>query len=80
MRRAFKFRAYQTRPQEGRRQVVFVNPAGTSIECHRCGRQCARPRQQTVICPVHGKIDANLNAARNIATRAGLGSGQAPAA
>jgi putative transposase len=62
------------------RRVVFVNPAGTSIECHRCGRGCARPRQDTVICPVHGKMDADLNGARNIATRAGLGSGQAPAA
>ena len=62
------------------RRVVFVNPAGTSIECHQCGRQCTRPRQDTVICPTHGKIDADVNAARNIATRAGLGSGQASAA
>jgi putative transposase len=62
------------------RRVVFVNPAGTSITCHICGRECTRPRQDTVICPVHGTIDADLNGARNIATRAGLGSGQAPAA
>ncbi len=62
------------------RRVVFVNPAGTSITCHLCGRECTRPRQDTVICPGHGKIDADLNGARNIATRAGLGSGQAPAA
>jgi putative transposase len=63
------------------RRVVFVNPAGTSIECHRCGRTCTRPQQDTVICPVHGKIDADVNGARNVATRAGLGSGQAaPAA
>ena len=59
------------------RRVVFVNPASTSIECHRCGRRCARPRQDTVICPRHGKMDADLNGARNIAARAGLGSGQA---
>lgn len=64
--------------EEAGRRVVFVNPAGTSTRCHRCGRRCARPRQDTVICPVHGKIDADLNGARNIATRAGLGSGQAP--
>jgi hypothetical protein len=32
------------------------------------------------IMPDHGHIDAGLNAARNFATRAGLGSGQAPAA
>jgi putative transposase len=62
------------------RRVVFVNPAGTSIECHHCGRKCTRPRQDTVICPAHGRMDADVNAARNIAARAGLGSGQAPAA
>jgi putative transposase len=63
------------------RRVVFVNPAGTSTHCHRCGRQCTRPRQDTVICTTHGTIDADTNAALNIATRAGLGSGHAaPAA
>jgi putative transposase len=62
------------------RRVVFVNPAGTSITCHLCGQECTRPRQDTVICPAHGTIDADVNGARNIATRAGLGSGQASAA
>src|SRR5690348_5796877 len=62
------------------RRVVSVNPARTSIECHQCGRECTRPRQDTVICPSHSEMDADLNGARNIATRAGLGSGQAPAA
>ena len=62
------------------RRVVFVNPAGTSITCHICGRECTRPRRDTVTCPTHGKIDADINGARNIAARAGLGSGQAPAA
>jgi putative transposase len=62
------------------RRVVLVNPASTSIACHACGARCTRPRQDTVICPVHGELDADLNGARNIATRAGLGSGQAPAA
>jgi putative transposase len=62
------------------RRAVFVNPAGTSIDCHQCGRACTRPRRDTVICPTHGKMDADINGARNIATRAGLGSGQAPAA
>jgi len=66
--------------EEAGRRVVFVNPASTSIECHHCGRECTRPRQDIVICPTHGKIDADINGARNIATRAGLGSGQAPAA
>jgi putative transposase len=62
------------------RRVVFVHPASTSINCHACGARCTRPRRDTVICPVHGALDADLNGARNIATRAGLGSGQAPAA
>jgi putative transposase len=66
--------------EEAGRQVVFVNPARTSSQCHRCRRQCTRPQQDTVICAVHGPIDADLNGARNIAARAGLGSGQAPAA
>jgi putative transposase len=62
------------------RRVVFVNPARTSTVCHLCGRGCTRPRQDTVICPMHGTIDADINGARNIAARAGLGSGQALAA
>ena len=62
------------------RRVVLVHPASTSIDCHKCGSRCVRPRQDTVICPVHGDLDADLNAARNIASRAGLGSGQASAA
>jgi putative transposase len=59
------------------RRVIKVNPQGTSITCHRCGARCTRPRQDTVVCPTHGGMDADLNGARNIATRAGLGSGQA---
>jgi putative transposase len=67
--------------EEAGRCAVLVNPAGTSIDCHHCGRRCTRPQQKTIICPVHGKIDADVNGARNIYARAGLGSGQAaPAA
>jgi len=62
------------------RRVVLVHPAHTSIDCHTCGARCARPRQDTVVCPVHGELNADLNGARNIAARAGLGSGQASAA
>jgi putative transposase len=62
------------------RRVVFVNPAWTSIDCHACGARCTRPRQDTVACPTCGEHDADVNGARNIASRAGLGSGQAPAA
>ena len=67
--------------EEAARRVVLVNPAGPSVTCHRCGARCARPRQDTVICPACGPHDADLNGAINIAARAGLGSGQAaPAA
>jgi putative transposase len=63
--------------EEAGRRVVFVNPAGTSIGCHHCGRRCERPRQDIVICCHCGAIDADLNGAINIASRAGLGPGQA---
>jgi putative transposase len=75
----------ETRPGESGRvpaePVMLVNPAGTSITCHRCGARCTRPRQDTVICSACGPMDADINGAINIASRAGLGSGQvAPAA
>jgi putative transposase len=66
--------------EEAERRVVFVDPRHTSITCHQCAVKCTRPRQDTVICPEHGGMDADVNAAINIATRAGLGSGQASAA
>jgi putative transposase len=59
------------------RRVVLVSPAFTSINCHACGARCIRLRQDTIVCPIHGELDADLNGARNIAARAGLGSGQA---
>jgi putative transposase len=62
------------------RRVVLVHPGYTSIDCHVCGTRCSRPRQEAAVCPTHGELDADLNGARNIATRAGLGSGQASAA
>jgi putative transposase len=62
------------------RQTIYVNPRHTSVTCHSCGGRCTRPRQDTVVCPNCGEWDADLNGARNIATRAGLGSGQASAA
>jgi putative transposase len=69
-----------SKAEEAERRAVFVNPAGTSIHCHICGARCTRPRQDTVICPEHGPMDADINGSINIATRAGLGSGQAFAA
>ena len=63
------------------RRIVLVNPSGTSITCHACGQRCTRQRQDTVTCPRCGPWDADVNGARNIYARAGLGSGQAaPAA
>jgi len=69
-----------SRLESAGRRVIFVNPTATSIDCHACGARCGRPRQDTVVCPLHGNLDADLNGARNIATRAGLGSGQASGA
>ena len=71
-------RILASKAEEAGRRVVFVNPAGTNATCHQCRRRCARPQQKTVICPVHGEMDADVNGARNIYSRAGLGSGQAP--
>jgi putative transposase len=62
------------------RRVIRVDPAYTSVVCHACGARCARPRQDTVVCPRCGPLDADRNGACNIAARAGLGSGQAVAA
>ena len=62
------------------RRVVPVSPAYSSIDCHICGARGTRPRRATVVCSVHGELDADLNGARNIAARAGLGSGQASVA
>jgi putative transposase len=62
------------------RRVVRVDPSYTSVACHACGTRCTRPRQDTVVCPAHGELDADLNGACNIATRAGLGSGRASVA
>jgi putative transposase len=59
------------------RRVITVNPRDTSITCYLCGARCTRPEQDTVVCPTHGGMDADLNAARNILTRARLGSGRA---
>lgn len=62
------------------RRGIPTNPRGTSIDCHLCGAATVRPRQDTVICPTHGPLPADWNASVNIATRAGLGSGEAAAA
>ena len=64
----------EAKAESAGRRVMFVNPAYTSITCHICGLKGERPQQDTVICPVHGPLDADLNGALNILSRAGLGS------
>lgn len=48
--------------------VIFerVNERGASSHCHICGRKVKRPRTDTVVCPVHGAMHADVNASRNI--------------
>ena len=45
--------------EEAGRRIVFVDPRNTSITCHQCGARCTRPRQDTVICPRCGPMDAS---------------------
>jgi putative transposase len=58
------------------RQIIEVDPCRTSITCHLCGARCTRARRDIVVCPTHGGMDADLNGACNVFTRAGLGSGR----
>lgn len=66
----------KAKAEDAGRRVILVNPAYTSITCHQCGARCERPQQDTVLCPACGPHDADVNGARNIYARAGLGSGQ----
>jgi putative transposase len=66
-----------SKAEEAGRRVILVNPANTSADCHQCGKRCSRTHRDTVICPAHGMMDADINGARNVYARAGLGSGQA---
>ena len=50
--------------------VVAVNAANTSQVCHKCGSKVAHPEHKVSVCPKHGKMDRDLNAAANIAARA----------
>jgi putative transposase len=77
---AREWRTVRNRRRDFHHKTARANPVGTSVSCHQCGRRCTRPQQKIVICPVHGVIDADVNGARNIASRAGLGSGRAPTA
>ena len=50
--------------------VVAVNPANTSQLCHVCNERVAHPAHKVSICPKHGAMDRDVNAAANIAARA----------
>lgn len=50
--------------------VVAVNAVNTSQVCHLCGEKVARPEHKVSICPKHGMMDRDVNAAANIAARA----------
>lgn len=50
--------------------VVSVNAANTSRLCHVCGEKVTHPEHKVSLCPEHGMMDRDVNAAANIATRA----------
>ena len=49
--------------------VVSVNPANTSQLCYKCGSKVTHPTHEVSVCPEHGVMDRDVNAAANIATR-----------
>ena len=50
--------------------VVAVNSANTSQLCHVCGTKVSHPEHKLSVCPKHGEMDRDMNAAANIAARA----------
>ena len=50
--------------------VVAVNSAHTSQRCHVCGAKVSHPTHKDSVCPTHGAMDRDVNAAVNIAARA----------
>jgi hypothetical protein len=50
--------------------MVAVNSANTSQTCHICGERVAHPEHKVSLCPEHGAMDRDVNAAANIAARA----------
>ena len=50
--------------------VIAVNAANTSQLCHVCGSKVAHPEHKVSVCPKHGEMDRDVNAAVNIAARA----------
>ena len=50
--------------------VVAVNSANTSQICHLCGSKVKHSEHKVSVCPKHGDMDRDINAAANIAARA----------
>ena len=50
--------------------VVAVSPSNTSQRCHKCGARVSHPTHEVSVCPEHGVMDRDVNAAVNIAARA----------
>ena len=50
--------------------VVAMNAANTSQVCHLCASKVTHPVHQISVCPKHGVMDRDVNAAANIAARA----------
>ena len=50
--------------------VMSVNPANTSQLCHICGSRVTHPTHKASVCPAHGEMGRDTNAAANIANRA----------
>ena len=50
--------------------VVAVNAANTSQACHACSEKVSHPAHKVSLCPKHGAMDRDVNAAANIAARA----------
>ena len=50
--------------------VVAVNSSNTSQLCHKCGSKVTHPTHKLSVCPEHGAMDRDVNAAVNIASRA----------
>ena len=50
--------------------VVAVNSSNTSQQCHVCGEPVTHPTHKLSVCPEHGVMDRDINAAADIAARA----------
>ena len=50
--------------------VVAVNPSNTSQQCYKCDSRVTHPTHELSVCPEHGVMGRDVNAAANIAARA----------